>query len=224
MSGVKKQLNIKILVSALLISTLLFSAGFFTGYSINKEKLSSLEYEITNINKDVENFQLQFLLFDILGEKAACPLLEATLSDINKKSYEIGSRLESMESDSEILSHDEYVSMKKEYSRILIGYWLLANKFKKTCESNVSTILYFFAKKCDRCGDQSFVLTYLKRKFGEKLLIFALDADLDEPSIQTLKTYYKITVYPSLVVNEKLHEGFYSTEKLEKELKIQFSA
>lgn len=220
MAGVRKKLNVKILISALAISGLLFSAGFYTGYSINREKMSSIEGEIRNINRDVENFQLQFLLFDVLGEKSACPLLKATLSDINRRSYEIGSELESMETDSGVLNYEEYITLKKEYSRTLVGYWLLANKFEEACETDINTVLYFFSKECNRCEDQGFVLTYLKRKYGQKLLVFALDADLGEPSIETLKDYYEIDVYPSLVVNEELYEGFHPVEELKEEMNL----
>ena len=93
MAGRKKKLNAKILLSALVISALLFSTGLYTGYSISKQTLGSIETDIEKVNGDIEKFQLQFLFFDVLGESASCPLLQETLSDINRESYEIGNRL-----------------------------------------------------------------------------------------------------------------------------------
>jgi thiol-disulfide isomerase/thioredoxin len=209
-----KRLNTKVLVSALVISGILFAAGFFAGYSINKERLSAVESEMSDVVKSVQNFQLQFLFFDVLGQNASCPILISTLSDINKQSYEIGSKLTSYSSDSEAMDYETYVRVKKEYSRLLTGYWLLATKLQGNCRMNSSTIVYFFNKECARCDDQGFILTYMKRKYGDGLLIFALDSDLDEPSVNAIKQYFNISEYPTLIINGQVYPGFYSEGEL----------
>ncbi len=212
----EKRLDLGVLVSALLISGLLFGAGFLLGYTLNKERMISLEKDIRGITKDVENFQLQFLFFDVLGENSTCPLLLNTLSRINKESYKIGSKLTRYGSETEIKDYNDYIALKREYSRLLISYWLLANKLKDVCNLNASTVIYFFSDKCSRCSDQGFVLTYLKNKLKERILIFALDGEFDEPSIQVLKNYYNIKEYPALVIDGEVYLGFLPQEKIEK--------
>jgi len=212
----RKQLNPRVLISAVIISAMLFSAGLFTGYAINRERLFTVEDDIREILRLVEDLQLQFLFFDVLGENSTCPLLSATLSDINEKSYEIGSKLTEYGSGDEIQDYTNYIELKREYSRLLTGYWLLANKVQDSCSLNATTVVYFFSKECERCDDQGFILSYLKRIYEERLLIFALDADFDEPSIQALKVYFNVTSYPSLIVDGELHEGFYPKEELER--------
>ncbi|RLI97331.1 MAG: hypothetical protein DRO99_03155 [Candidatus Aenigmatarchaeota archaeon] len=216
----KKHLDKKILISALIISAILFGSGMLAGYGLNREKLSSIEKDMDSIIKDVQNFQLQFLFLDVLGENATCPLLAATLGGINEQSYRIGNKLESYSSESEIKDYNDYVDLKDEYSRLLVSYWLLALKLKRNCKLSANTIVYFYAKDCQRCDDQAFILTYLKNKYNEKLLVFALDADLEEPSVNTIKRYYNITEYPSLVVGNELYAGFHSRDSLEKILNL----
>ena len=216
----RKSLDTKLLVSALIISAILFGSGVLVGYGINREKLGSIEQNLGDVVQDVQNFQLQFLLLDVLGENATCPLLGATLGEINEKSYKIGSELESYSSESEITDYNEYMDLKREYSRLLVGYWLLAGKLKRSCRLGATTIVYFYSKECDRCDDQAFVLTYLKNKLSDRLLVFALDAELGEPSIKTIRDYYNITAYPSLVVDEKLYAGFHTRNALEKILEL----
>lgn len=213
--GFKKQLNIRILVSALIISTLLFSAGLLVGYSISKEKLSLIEKKLEEIITDVQNFQLQFFFFDVLGGNATCPLLTSILSDINKRSYEIGRELISYGSKNVLKDYEEYINMKREYYRLLIGYWLLASKLKKLCKLNSTTIIYFFSKNCTSCDDQGFILTYLKHNLKDKVLIFALDADVNEPSIRVLKQYYNVNSYPTLIIDSKPYYGFKTKDELE---------
>jgi thiol-disulfide isomerase/thioredoxin len=215
MSESRKKLDVKVLLSALFISAVIFIAGISIGYAMNRERLYTIENEMKDVVRDVENFQLQFLFFDILGENATCPLLSDTLSNINDESYEIGSKLTSYGREEEIQDYNEYLGLKNEYSRLLVGYWLLAKKLKDSCKLNASTIVYFYTKECESCDNQGFVLTYLKQKYGEGLLVFALDADLGEPSIEVLKKYYKIEEYPSLIIDGELFEGFHPKEELE---------
>jgi hypothetical protein len=216
----RKRFDAGIFISAAIISTLLFASGLFIGYSINNEKLTSIDDNIRRVTRDIQNFQIEFLFLDVLGENATCPLLAETLSGINKDSYEIGNKLESYGSESEIQDYNDYVNTKREYSRLLIGYWLLANKLKKTCRMEVDTIVYFYSKDCFKCDDQSFVLTYFKRMLNEKILIFTLDADLDEPSVQVIKKNYNITEYPSLVINGGVYTGYQSKADLERTLNL----
>jgi thiol-disulfide isomerase/thioredoxin len=210
----KKQLNSRIIISAVIISALLFLSGIYVGYSINREKLSSIEATINKITSEIQNFQLEFLFLDILGENATCPLLTDTLSGINKESYEIGTRLTSYGIEG-VQDYNEYVSTKREYSRLLIGYWLLANKLKTSCRMEANTIVYFFSKECGKCDDQGFILTYFKKELGENLLVFALEGDLDEPSIQVIKRYYGIESYPTLIINGEVYGRFLSKSELE---------
>jgi thiol-disulfide isomerase/thioredoxin len=216
----KKQFDLGMIITALIISSLLFISGIFVGYSINQEKLSSIEKTIKEIISDIQNFQLQFLFIDILGENGTCPFLMDTLYEINKKSYEIGLKLESYGKESEIKDYNEFLTQKREYSRLLINYWLLSNKLKKSCKTDFNTIVYFYSRECERCDDQAFILTYLKKTHGEKVLVFALDGDLDEPSIKVLKINYNITSYPYLIVNEKGFAQFMSKNDLESLLNL----
>ncbi len=211
----KKQLNSGTIISAVIISAILFISGIYVGYSINREKLSSIETTMKKITSDVQNFQLEFLFLDILGENATCPLLSGTLSEINQESYDIGTRLSSYGKEGEIQDYNEYLSTKREYSRLLIGYWLLANKLKKSCRLEANTVVYFYSKECEKCDDQGFILTYFKKDLGEKLMVFTLDGELDEPSIQVLKRNYNITSYPHLIVNGESYSGFLSKSELE---------
>lgn len=215
-----KKLDAGLIISAFVISGLIFAAGIFVGYGINNEKLTALESNLDSINSDVQSFQSQFLFLDMFGENASCPMLESTLNRISGSSYELGNKLAAFGADGEIRDETTYTAKKIEYSSMLTTYWLLAEKLKKTCNTGFSTVLYFYSGPCPSCEDQAFVLTYMKNKYGDNVLVFAIDADLNEPSVNTLKKYYNITSYPSLVVNGNLHEGFVSQQQLEDTLNL----
>jgi thiol-disulfide isomerase/thioredoxin len=212
---VNKRLDAKLLISALIITTLIFIGGVFTGATISRQKLGTLEERMLEITRNVQNFQLQFMFIDVLGENATCPLLASTLADLNEDSYEMGLRLTNYDPANEMESLEDYTTLKKEYSRTLIGYWLLSKKLGQSCEQNASTIVYFYSKNCKDCDSQGFVLDYMKKKYGDNIMIFALDADLDEPSLQAIKKHYSVTEYPSLIVDGQLYNGLINRDKLE---------
>ncbi len=217
----KKQLNAKTLLSALLIAGILFITGLYTGFSINKERLSAIEVDMGDVVKNIENFQLQFLFFDTLGGDAACPLLADSLKNINKKSYEIGRKLTENNPDTgEITDYNYYENLRERYGRVLTSYWLLSTKMKDVCKSKEKTAIFFIEKNTcvkqnpNLCSDQGFVLDNIKRIFGENLLVFTLHADLKEPSVKVLKDYYKVDSYPTLIIDGKKYNGFQDKDTL----------
>jgi len=92
-----------------------------------------------------------------------------------------------------------------------------AKQTKSLCEQDAVTVLYFFSSDsaCPSCEEQSFVLTYLKKQFGDRLLNFALDeAYEDEPMISILRRSYELKEFPTLIVEGDVYEGFTSSDDL----------
>lgn len=216
----RKQLNARLLLSALAITAVLFGTGVFIGYSLNNQILQSVEENLRGVEDDVSSLQLQFLFFEAFGEEATCPLLTASLADINRDAYEIGARLTTTGGEDRIQDAADHERLEREYDRLLVSYWLLANKVKEACNVDADTIVYFFAKECVRCDDQGFILTYLKQKFGEEVLIFAMNADLAEPSVEVIKQYYQVHAYPALIINGVVYSGFLTQAELEEILDL----
>ena len=78
-------------------------------------------------------------------------------------------------------------------------------------------------ESCFDCSAQGYVLTYLKNVFGDKLLVFSLDVNFDEPMIQILKENYGVEVLPTLIVEDKVLSGLTKKEELIKELCSYYS-
>ncbi|RLJ02895.1 MAG: hypothetical protein DRP11_02355 [Candidatus Aenigmatarchaeota archaeon] len=210
-----KRLDTGTIIMALIISTLIFLSGVFFGWSINKEKISYMKGQIDDLNNDLEAFQLEFLFLNFIGENATCPLLQNRIIQINQQSYELGNRIQNYENDEEFKDMKSLDELKRDYYRLLIRYWLLSKKMDSACKSQGSvSVLYFFSRNCSMCDEESFLLTYFKKKLNEKLLVFALDSDFDDPFIKVLKDYYGISEYPSVVIEDNLYEGFKNRDEL----------
>ena len=100
-----------------------------------------------------------------------------------------------------------------------LNYWLFAKKTKEKCDLDVVNILYFYSEKnCQTCPDQGVILTYFKKTFGDKLLVFPIDVDyeLNEPVITILKKQYDVTMYPTTIIEDQKYEGIIHNEELKK--------
>ena len=107
-----------------------------------------------------------------------------------------------------------------------LKYWLFATKTKSLCkEHDFVNILYFFSEDhCPSCPNQGVLLTYFKKIFEDRLLIFPVNVDLEpnERMIKILRTRYNITSYPSIVIDSERFEGIVPRNKLYAEICSKF--
>jgi len=110
----------------------------------------------------------------------------------------------------------EFGIVKRDYMLTEIRYWLLAREAKKVCPNDIESLLFFYQtdEQCSDCSAQGHILTYLKSIFNEKLLIFSLDVDFDEPMIHILKENYNLKEFPSIVLEDKIYTGLTKKEEL----------
>ena len=76
--------------------------------------------------------------------------------------------------------------------------------------------MYFYSNNdCSDCRTQGVILSFLKDKFKERLLIFSLDSDFtEEPLLGLVKRSFNITKSPTLIISEDKIEGFIDKDKL----------
>lgn len=200
------KLNVKRHLVALIITLCIFVIGVLIGIVLTGTRLQYMQDKTFEQNLDFESIQAQYLYLTMLNENQNCPaVLEAF--DSNLKNLESARmRLEAYDEEAKI-SENSHTLLKREYTIAQVRYWLLAKEVKKTCEKDMATILYFYSKDCADCQNQAMILDYLKKIFKDRLLIFSLDADLNEPLIPILKKAYDIDDYPSLVIEGKTFKG-----------------
>lgn len=204
----------EIFIKTTAVALVVFIAGILLGLWLGQAKVSALEETTTNLRDSIENAELQFALIDILNPEIACNYLIATANDLGKKSDELASEVERYESTQKITESD-FIKLKTEYTSTLIRDWVTVEKIKTTCASNYTTILYFYSNiNCDTCKNQGIVLTYMKDRLKENVMIFPLDVDLGLATVNALKDSFGIDKYPSLIIENKLQSGYTSLDDI----------
>jgi len=212
-------------VMAAFITGGIFLLGLFLGLVIEGKRVNFVEDSFEDQNVEFSSSQLQYSYVSSLDTKEACPAIY-DIFYTNLENLEI-TRLKLVRyiKDSK-LNDDAFNLLKRKYMIEQLNYWLLSQQAKELCSENLVSVLYFYSddKECPRCGDQEFVLNYLKSVLEQNVLIFALDAQFEqEPMVGILKSRYDITGFPTLIIGDDALTGFQDKDMLMETVCDKFS-
>ena len=198
----------------------IFFLGLFLGLAIEGKRVNYIESVSRKQNLDFSSLQLQYAFIDQMSQEKNCMAVQKTFEDNINNLESTRIRLENFDRDA-TLNKNELDVLKNEYMLAQIRYWMLAERTRRLCGTDIVTILYFFSdeKECPDCDRQAFVLTYLKKRFKDKLLIFSFDSQFEaEPMIPLLKKTYNITTYPTIVIEGNPKIKFQDKSNILKEI------
>ena len=210
-----RELNGRLYLTAFVITVVVFILGLLAGLVIEGQRVEYMtaQGELQAVNFD--SIQLQYLYLSGLQNNKSCTLLSNALNKYIHETDEIRTRLEQYTEKSNI-KYEDFALLKRKYTLTQINYWYLARKTKELCSEDYLTVLYFYDKDSDESRNQGFILDYFKKKFKDRILIFAIDSKFaEEPMVQMLKESYQINQEPTIIVGDTKMEGFQSTDKLQ---------
>ena len=203
---------------AALITFGIFSLGMLLGMVVEAKRVSLMQGMYEEQKTNFASSQLQYEYLNQLTTNESCPAIYALFA---KNTVDLGlaqERLETFQKDSKINKAD-FELLKRQYVIEEMRYYLLAKRAKEMCKTDLVRLVYFYSdeKGCPDCSQQEFVLNYLKKMFGDKLLIFALDEKLEsEPMISMLKKQHGATQFPTLVIDDEVYSGFRNSDELKR--------
>ncbi len=213
---VNRDFNKSRYVVVLFLTLAVFVIGILIGLVINGQRTNYVQEENRLQRLDYDSLQLRYLyLQNVLSKNKDCNSASKTLEEQISNLGILGDRLEGFIRDTNA-DIKELNLLKREYTLAELRYWLLLNDVKEICDDDSISVLYFYSNQnCTDCRTQGVILSFLKEKFKEKLLIFSLDSDFNqEPLLVLVKNSFNISKSPTLVVNRDRYEGFMNKEKL----------
>ncbi|MBI2085662.1 MAG: hypothetical protein HYT71_04075 [Candidatus Aenigmarchaeota archaeon] len=200
-------------VAAFLVTVVVFVLGFILGSATSERKILELEQLSRQQDADFSSLQFQFSYLENVPPEQSCVVLSRTLESNLKTLGPSLKKIEGYEASGDTKNLD-YILLKRKYTVANLRYWLLAEKSKLMCGTDEVSILYFYGKGCSQCGDESYILEQLKQRLGDSLLIFPIDASIDEPVTDILRAQYKIYGFPSLVIDGKTYPNYMSMPEI----------
>lgn len=201
-------------IIAFFLTAAVFVIGILLGFLIADARSSNVA-DMSRVQRlDYESLQLQYLYINSFVQQKNCPAamnaLDKNLNDLEMTRYKLEAYLSTP-----IGTDSELNLLKREYLLAEVRYWLFLKQTEDVCKKDAVPMLYFYSNEnCADCPTQGTILTFLKDRFKEKLLVFALDSDFNEPVLSILKDSYNITFTPSLVIQDEKYEGLRTKEEL----------
>tara|TARA_Y100000310_G_C20697161_1_gene826497 strand:- start:3143 stop:3841 length:699 start_codon:yes stop_codon:yes gene_type:complete len=213
---VRKKLNAKRHLVALILTLAFFTIGILIGSMVTNQRIDYLQGASSQQNIDFESLQTQYLYVSLMKDNNSCQVVEETFKANVENLEDTRKQLEEFIKKSQI-NQEAYTLLKREYVIAQFRYWLLAESTKEVCNRDLVTLFYFFSnpQNCDDCNNQGIILTYLKKIFNDKLLIFSFDAELEnEPIIPILKKVYNVTEFPTIILENERYNGLQEKDML----------
>jgi hypothetical protein len=208
--AVKRRISRSKYILAAFITFMIFSLGLALGVLIDNARLKWADREIKRQEMDYASLQFQYLYISSLTQpNESCSVLGAALE---KSTATLGESLDTFleyEKRSNFNKND-YEIIRRTYLGDNLRYWFFAKRAKELCDFDKVSILYFHSEEeCDICPRQGVILTYFKKIFGDDLLVFPINVDLEdeESMITILRSRYNVTSYPTLIIEDQRFVG-----------------
>ena len=202
--------NKKIFGYAAVLTIILFMLIYSFNVFLDSRREDSLLGKVDDLFSDYEELQAILLLSDIANDdKMTCLALESSLAYLNRI-WETGRRIDDYQAlNEEFLNDPFYIKMKQKFNRGEIMYFSMLKKLKEECNVKKISVQYFYKRteECGNCDAQSFVLNDINRDLYMDVVIFSFDTDIGGQSVGLLATYYNISEYPCIVIEDDVYCG-----------------
>lgn len=194
---------------------IIFSSGIFLGLYLGSSKIDQIQQLQESFRSDSLDIDVQYSLIN----QEPCGFVNT--GALTQKIQDIGEKLDYMgtslgDNDSRV------IQLKSYYSLLEISHWMFEKKMSANCGSaNKNWILYFYSNvenECSDCDDQGFILSHMKKIYGNNLAIYSFDKNIPVDSLKMIMRLYNVSVFPTLVVNGEKLSGFQTNDELESRL------
>ena len=214
----KRKVSAKKYLLAFILTLIVFAGGIFIGLLFENMRLNHSKQTILSEKVALQSLQLQQKYIDsgLADCKSLNQLIDTNTNELGRKMAEVVDYEQKS-----VFSEEEFELQLQDYFLTQIQFLLIAQEIDKKCAKDSVKIVYFFDEnKYDTQGD---ILAYIKKTFGSRVLIFALNSNFkQEPMINILLTSYKIAAFPSVVVEDKVYQEHIPLEKMMKIVCAEF--
>lgn len=216
--AVKRELSSKKYLIAFVLTLLIFVGGIIAGVILENARINDARQ--INLQEKVNLRSLQLQQAHIDSGIADCKSLHAILeNNINELTQKMAVVIDYQKK--AVFNEEEFNLQLQDYFLTEIQFYLLSKEIDKKCTQDSVKILYFYDQNEEET--QGRILSYLKKMFGSKILVFSLDSDfMQEPMINILLTSYGIETFPSIVVDDEVYQRHRNTKQLMSILCNQF--
>lgn len=205
-------MNIKRYLYTFIITLAIFFFALWLSNTFSEKKIQSLRDLESQISLNILSTETRFSLL----QKTSCEHIidkKDGNAGFNKELNDLALRVKSLENQLGYYNAD-VISLKKYYSLLQIKDYLLTKEYHDRCKQDTVSILYFHDVDCEACSNQSIILDKIVAEYPE-IRVYYFDKTTNTPALDTLLSVFKIGSTPSIVISDKVYEGYQNLEQIE---------
>lgn len=209
---------------AAIITLIVFSLGVGLGYLLENSRISEIQKEFKQVEIEWADAKLQNLYYFQLLNPSYCDSAIRSNLEFADRIYQQGLKLEQYEKSNKL--SDEMFYEKQRYALLKLEFWMNSIILKEKCNAKYNNVVYFYKDKptiteASSQDTQSKILTELKNKYAEKVMLIPLPIDMNIVTINIILDTYTIEEAPTIFINEKIKlEDLHSFNKIEEKLEL----
>ncbi len=209
------------LLYALILTFVVFNIGIFLGYMLESSRIDKinklyLEAEMELLDQRIQKDALEIIDFD-------CDAMIKENIKFADKIYEEALLIQRYEDANQI--NPNIIFQHKRYDLLRTLFWINSMRIKEKCNSDYHNVVYFYQynnPSIEQKSKQRFfskLLSQIKEKFGNNIMLIPIAGDNDISSINLLLDKYGIEELPVILIDEEfLIYDLESMEDIEKYL------
>ncbi len=210
-----------IFLYALVLTFVIFNFGIFMGYMLESSRIDKinklyLEAEMELLDQRIQKDALEIIDFD-------CDAMVEENIKFADKIYEEALLIQRYEAANRI--NKNIIFEHKRYDLLRTLFWINSMRIKEKCNSDYHNLVYFYKynnPSIEQKSKQRFfskLLSQIKEKFGNDVMLIPIAGDNDLSSINLLLDKYDIKELPVILIDENIKiSDVESIEDIEKYL------
>lgn len=195
-----------IFLYALILTLVVFNIGIFMGYKLEASRIDKIDNLYLEAEMELLDQRIQKDALDIMN--LDCEILVQENIKFADRIFEEALFIKKYEDSNKINKDIEFQHKRFDLLRTL--FWINSIRIKEKCNSDYKNIVYFYdyinpsIEQKARQKLFSNVLSELKEKFGDKVMLIPIAGDNEIPSIDLLIQKYNVTQLPTILINEEI--------------------
>ena len=194
-----------VFIQSLAVTIIIFLTGLAIGFAIESNRVDKAQLALTNAEMSLLDEQIRNLNIDVFN--ISCDLAIESTFKFTDRIYEEALLLEKYDSSNKFTS--ELLTAHKRYDLLRTLLWTHTIEINKKCSGQFHTVVYLFdyaSEDIDQKARQvtmSRMLSDLKRKYGNSILLIPIASNLELESIELIKSKYGISRAPTIIIDER---------------------
>lgn len=194
-----------VFIQSLVVTIIIFLIGIAIGFWIESNRVDKTQLAL--LNSEISLLDEQVREINIKSFGISCSSAIESEFAFADRIYSEARLLEDYDSSNKFTSELNIIHKKYDLLRALL--WAQSIELKEKCPESFHTAVYLFDYKTDDINlkakqlTMSRVLSDLKQKYGDSVLLIPIASNLELESINLIKLKYEISDAPAIIIDEQ---------------------